>query len=265
MNLSLRSIRWAIYGALLWMAFAPLARLRGQSFQWVTIAGSTRDEIAQFMTVDLAGNTYLTGHIGGSTSFGNTTLVATEAELMFLAKFNAMGQPVWAIQAQGNSNSEGRAVAVDRDGNVFVTGYFTGTTRFEATELLSRGLGDLFVAKYDSSGHLLWVRQAGGDDASSPEFSRAIAVDFRGHCYVFAEFRGTADVGAFRLTASNGLTSFLAKYDTDGNVLWARNIAPCSYDDRRGIAFDPWGNIVLAANFRGAVSFGDQTLASAGA
>jgi len=132
--------------------------------------------------------------------FGLSAMLAVAAELPpdFL----------WTRRAGGSDMDTGCGVAVDGSGNVFVTGYFIGTNMFGTTNLISSGAEDVFVAKYDSAGTLLWARKAGG---SAYDEGRAIAVDAAGNAFVAGLFQGTASFGATNLSSSGQSDIFLAK------------------------------------------------------
>ena len=236
----------------------------GQSFEWVATFGSSADDIAQALAVDPAGNTYLTGHVGGHSTFGSQTVSTQNAEIMFLAKLDARGDPVWARQASESNQSEGRAVVVDPRGRIFVAGYFVGSTQFGDTTLTSRGYADMFLAQYDSDGNPVWARRAGGDHPSGTDVARALALDSSGNCYVYGEFRDSAQFEGITLTGAGLFTSFLAKYDPNGTLIWARVIAPTSPDDRRGLCVDPEDHVILTGNFLGRAVLGSEILTSAG-
>ena len=95
----------------------------------------------------------------------------------------------WVRQAGGthqNQDDQGQGIAVDGQGNSYVTGLFAGMATFgpgepNETTLKSAGFADIFVAKYASDGILLWVKQAGGTDQDQGE---SIAVDGQGNSYV---------------------------------------------------------------------------------
>jgi Beta-propeller repeat len=88
----------------------------------------------------------------------------------------------------------GFGIAVDAAGNSYVTGYFSGTATFGGNQILpSAGSSvDIFVAKYDTSGALQWVKSAGG---SGSDYGRGIAVDATGNSYVTGFFSNYATFG----------------------------------------------------------------------
>src|SRR6266567_4198636 len=104
-------------------------------------------------------------------------------------------------------------VALDNTGNCYVTGHFgSPQAMFDTITLTNRGARDIFVAKYDGSGNLLWVRQAGGADY---DVATGIAVDGAGHCFVTGHIRGTATFGTTSLTSAGLEDIFAAKYDSN--------------------------------------------------
>ncbi len=92
---------------------------------------------------------------------------------MFVVKYDASGNVVWAKSAGGTSNDIGNGIAVDASGNSYVTGYFVSPTiTFSTTTLTnaSSGTSDMFVVKYDASGNVVWARSAGGTNYDSGEW-----------------------------------------------------------------------------------------------
>ena len=131
----------------------------------------------------------------------------------------------WARQAQGQTPDGdldmGRSVALDSQGNSYVTGIFRGSLLFGSTQLTSLGDHDVFIAKYDPSGNVLWAKRAGSPDF---EYGYDIAVDAAGNCYITGAFSGTADFDNITLISTNPLDPdiYLAKFDTNGNAVWAK-------------------------------------------
>lgn len=80
----------------------------------------------------------------------------------------------WAISAGGTLHDKTRGMALDAEGNVLLTGEFTGTATFGEHSLTSVGAMDFFVAKVDSRGKFLWVRSGGGE-----KIDRSIRVGHR--------------------------------------------------------------------------------------
>src|SRR5688500_14912235 len=167
----------------------------------------------------------------------------------------------WAKQPGGPEGDAGSRVAVDASGNSYVTGIFRGVASFGSIDLTSSGVADIFIAKYDASGNMLWAKQAGGKDIDA---SKNIAVDSGGNSYITGEFLGSATFGGITLTSNGNYDAFIAKYDASGNVLWAKQSGGTGLEVGRGIAVDGNGNSYMTGYFNGSAIFDSATLTSAG-
>src|ERR1700756_5471296 len=87
----------------------------------------------------------------------------------------------WVIQSSGSGTASGQGIAADTNGNIYVAGSFRGTVGFGSTNLTSAGGSDIFVAKFDNSGNLQWIQQAGG---TNNDQGAAVAVDASGNVFV---------------------------------------------------------------------------------
>ena len=113
------------------------------------------------------------------------------------------------------------AVITDSDGNLYVTGRFTGTVDFDpGLDVFELSAGPLdtstaaMVAKYLPDGSLDWARQAGG---TSDDRSYGVSTFADGSCVVTGDFSGTATFGTTTLTAAWGFDVFVARYNADGD------------------------------------------------
>ncbi|MDY6986929.1 MAG: SBBP repeat-containing protein, partial [Thermodesulfobacteriota bacterium] len=211
----------------------------------------------------------------GAGEANETTLTSAGSYDIFVAKYAPSGALLWAKQAGGTSSAWGDGIATDGSGNSLVTGSFEGTATFGAgeaneTSLTSAGGPDIFVAKYASSGALLWAKQAGGADYDEGE---GIAIDGSGNCLVTGFFEGTATFGAGEanettLTSAGNFDIFVAKYAPSGALLWAKQAGGIYSDQGYGLAIDGSGNCLVTGSFEGTATFGagaNQTpLTSAG-
>lgn len=230
---------------------------------WAEQAGGTEGSNAfhgQSVSSDALGNVFVTGFfIGGTAVFGSTTLTATGNRNVFVAKYDATGNVLWAKQTTGNANADGRAITTDVLGNVFVTGYFNGTAAFGTNTLNGNGTNmDIFVAKYDASGNVLWFKQAGG---TSNDYGYGISSDASGNAFVTGSFVGTVTFGSTTLTAANNnVNIFVAKYDAAGNVLWVKQAGGTNLSSGQSVSSDIFGNVFVTGYFRGTVAFDTTTL-----
>ncbi|WP_277230481.1 SBBP repeat-containing protein [Hymenobacter sp. YC55] len=182
-----------------------------------------------------------------------------------MAKLDAQGAVLWARQITGFRSESVNGVAVDAAGNVSIAGtlqhdaIFDDVTMLQGASVVSR---DLFVARYDANGTVLWARSFGGptDDVDSM-IGNGIAVDAAGNVYVAGGLKGEATVGTTTLnnTALEHVPVLL-KLTSDGNVAWVRqgqlvgNALTSPYGGASAVAVDATGNAVLCGSFNGSLN-----------
>ncbi len=174
----------------------------------------------------------------------------------------------------GSVDVESNAVANDASGDVYVTGSLQGTANFSpsgtAVNLTSAGNRDIFLAKYSATGALIWAKDLPGGNASSVAQGAAIAVDGSGNVYLSGTFTGTTNFdpngGNTSATAVGRNDVFVAKYGTNGNLVWAQDIVGTSgtVDEGYAIAVDGSGNVVAAGSYQNSATFGATTLTAGG-
>jgi hypothetical protein len=152
-------------------------------WQWAVKAGGTGPDLANGIAVDSSGNSYVTGFFEGIANFGSINLTSNGYNDIFVFKLDTNGTWQWAVRTGGDWHDltdSGRGIAVDLDGNTYVTGRFVMNATFGLTTLTNETHKDLFVAKLDNMGNWEWAIQ-GGDNFT---ISDGIAVDSGGNTYV---------------------------------------------------------------------------------
>lgn len=236
---------------------APVGK--AQTVEWARSAGSSFSfEQGNAISVDAAGNSHVTGFATGSAMFGPFTIADGG---FFVAKYDPSGNVLWARSASESIGGQGNAIVTDASGNSYLTGFFHATMTVGEFTLNAVGAVDIFVAKYDSDGNVLWATSAGstGFDAGG-----GITVDASGNCYVAGTFSAMATFGEFTLSSAGVVDIFVAKYDPDGNVLWARSAGGTSDDHGFAIGVDDSGNSFVTGSLTGTASFGQITLLGGG-
>ena len=237
---------------------------QNEDWLWAKQAGGISGDKGYSIAVDAYGNSYITGYFRESATFGTTTLTSSSdyGSDIFVAKMDINGNWLWAKQAGGTDYHGGYGIAVDANGNSYVTGYFSGSATFGTTTLTSSGYDDIFVAKLDSSANWLWAKQAGG---TSSDIGYGIAVDAYGNSYVTGYFKSSScSFGTITLTSSGYEDIFVAKLDINGNWLWAKQAGGTSEDGGTSIAVDANGNSYVTGSFKESANFGTTTLTSSG-
>ncbi len=236
--------------------------------EWAQRAGSPGWEISEGMTTDASGNVYLTGSFENTISFGSISLTTTGSIEMFIAKYDPSGNVISAIRQGGVGDDRSFGIAADASGNIYMTGYFLSPTiTFGSTTLTSSGSYDLFVVKYNSSGNVVWAKNADSYDADA---SYGVTADANGSVYISGQFYGSViHFGTITLNNVGGAGNydlFIAKYDSSGNVLWAKGAG-----DNPGqnvgwnVNTDGVGNVYLTGWFGSpTISFDSTTFINAG-
>jgi Domain of unknown function (DUF4114)/Beta-propeller repeat len=213
------------------------------------------------ITSDITGNIYATGYFSGTTTFGNITLTSAGNQDAFITKLDSGGNFLWAQKLGGTFSDSGVGITSDEAGNIYVTGIFRDTTSFGSTTLTSAGDEDAFVAKFDNNGKALWAKNLG---STGVDEGLGIVTDGLGNVYVTGAFSGTASFGSTTLTSTGNADAFIAKLDSNGNVLSAQKFGSTSLDLGIGITTDGKGNIYATGGFGNTATFGNTSLTSAG-
>jgi hypothetical protein len=227
-------------------------------FAWVLSAGGAKSDKTRCVNVDSKGNILLTGEFAGPAKFGDTEVPGAGQNDFFVAKADPEGHLLWARTGGGSGIDRGYAVATDTQGNVYVAGHYQSSDAvFGDTKLPFSGGYDLFVAKYDPNGNLLWVRTAGGEGY---DYAHAIAIDPKGDVVVSGAVFGNATFGSVNIENPPGGHMFCAKYDSAGALLWVKATTGATSSYGYGIATDAACNIYIGGANSGTGKFGSVEL-----
>ena len=245
------------------MLFAVCAFAQAPDWQWATQAGGSGGDNGYEIAIDNNGNSYVTGSFWDTATFGSFSLTGNGVYDIFVAKLDANGNWLWATQAGGNGSDQGSGIAIDDNGNSYVTGYFSETATFGSYSLTSSGEydKDIYVAKMDANGNWLWAVQAGG---IGYDYGLGIAIDDNENSYLTGSFMDTATFGSYSITSSGDSEIFVAKMDANGNWLWATHAGGSGDDNGYEIAIDDNGNSYLTGYFSTTATFGSHSITSSG-
>jgi len=207
--------------------------------------------------VDAKNYYYVSGHFGLSAEFGTNTLSSTNLANAYLAKYDSHQNCIWARQI---NNAVAPSVATGPSGGVFLTGQIKGDTVFGTTPVKCRGKRDIFLAKYDSDGNLLWDKHVDGPGLQRGE---AVAADATGNSYITGELWGDATFDDVHLVPNGRCDLFVAKYGPEGKLLWVKRNEGF-FTQARGIAVDTAGNAYVTGYFEGLTKFESRTLTAKG-
>jgi len=244
--------------------FIQLSHAQPVSLHWATSFSGIDDAQGTAVAVDVYGYVYTCGTFNGTVDFdpgpGDFSLVSVGNTDIYLTKSDAYGNLVWAGRMGGANNDYSLALALDHAQNVILTGYFQGAADFDPGVgnyvLNSFGGNDVFVAKFNPSGMLMWAFNVGGE---LNERANSICIDTIGNIYLTGEFQGIAlfDNGptAKTLVSAGGSDIFIAKYNAAGLYQWAVSMGGAVDDAANDIALDAAGNVYATGWFADVADF----------
>lgn len=243
---------------------------------WTMVSGN--GQAAPYnITTDRSGNMYLFGYFwSDSLMFGNYLITNPYYDAAigendyyntsyFILKFDTAGNVVWhktggKVMPDGYSLSVG-GISCDKFNNIYVCGSFSSSSIHIGADSLVNAhdsTSDIFLAKYDSSGNVLWTKEFGGIE---DDFGLGIAVSADGSPIITGTFRSPSIAfGTSSLTYSVGSTTaydapdiFLTKLDSGGSVVWTRNSSGSGAP--MAIAADLANNVYISGTIYDSTSF----------
>lgn len=234
------------------------------NYIWAQSFGDFGADLGAATVIDSNNNIFLCGTFWGNVDFdygpSSTILNTTTGNGVYLAKYTTAGNLIWAKKIVSDGTNNCYSLVLDNNENVYTTGSFIGTADFDASinvsNLTSVGQDDIFLTKYDASGSFIWAKKLGGVGI---DFGYGLICDMTNHLIVTGTFESTADFDPSSNTTnltSNGSTDiFLAKYDSNGNYIWAKSTGGPMTDVAYNIITDNVGNIYETGRFDGNVDF----------
>jgi hypothetical protein len=231
------------------------------SQSWVNSLGSTSVDQGKKIVKDAAGNSYVTGFFSGTMSLdGSNVLSSAGKRDIFLAKYDASGNLEWARGVGGAEDDEGKDLAIDNLGNIYLVGEFKGFVDFDPSIGLalknSQSESDIFIAQYDISGTFVRVNTIAG---SGVDLAGNLELDNSGNIYITGLFGGTLDFitgsSTDDLVASQSIAAFVAKFTPTGSYVWAKKTENASFIIFNDLTIDHTGNLYLTGAYQSSTDF----------
>lgn len=239
------------------------------SWQWAKGAGATGGEATTGTVLDASGNLYAVGwYTSANITFGSITLTnpGSYTGEIFVVKYNSAGNVLWAKNYGGVDGDLGSGIAVDASGYVYITGWYTSTSFAMDSYTLTNaavGTSDIFIAKIDPTGNVVWARSEGGPLADR---GLSIAVDASGNVFTTGGYSSASinfGTGNLNNAGSNTNDLFILKYNPSGFALWAKRAGGTGSDVANSVSTDSLGNVYLTGMFASAsIDFGVGPLAN---
>lgn len=190
----------------------------------------------------------------GSIFISGDTIVSSESAT-YLAKVDTSGNIVWSRTSNTSENNKrARCIAVDKGGNIFISGTYEGNLTFDTITFPDVSSSYIFLVKYDSSGTALW-----GEKAGPRSFTTDLAADSNGNVFMIGDYQANPIYGSSPTFGPFSLTnypeelhgdSFLAKYDGSGTCNWIKTVKGIYREYARGVAVDTFDNVYFVGHSR---------------
>jgi len=234
---------------------------------WAKTFGSTSSDDLKKITLDALGNLYLTGYIGDDTDFDpgvNTSIISISGSSnkdMYILKLYSSGEYVWAKTMGGGGVTQGAAIKLDNQGNIYIGARYSGTADFDpgmgvANHTASGIPIDNVIVKLDSQGDYVWSKGITGPNNDNVF---GLGIDSQGDVYSCVMFQDLVDfdpsAGVDNINSIGYQDAYLTKLDTDGNYIWTKTFGSAGDDQAYSVDFDGAGNIYLTGTYSETADF----------
>jgi len=240
----------------------------GSGLIFSTFLGGSDKELSYSIAIDITGNSYLTGETASSnfptTAGAYQTNYGGGKSDVFITKLNTSGSSlVYSTYLGGNDYDGGNSIAIDKAGNVFITGqtnslnYPVSPDAFQKTNR-SRwsGVGDAFITKLNSNGNeLIYSTYIGGNNI---DCGYSIAVDLEENAFITGSTNSTnfpVSPGAFQSNNNGSSDAFVVKLNPTGsNLIFSTLLGGNKNDGGFSLVIDSLGNSYITG-FTGSINF----------
>jgi len=177
--------------------------------------------------------------------------------------------PIFAKSLGSEFNDATNDLVVDNLGNSYIIGSYSGNPFTFGNDINSNPIsispiGNIssFIAKYNSTGDLLWAKKIGGN---GPDDIRGIKVDSIGNLYIVGMYRSNIlsfgnDINdnPVNLTKTDADDAFIARYNIDGDLIWSINITGSGDQHAISVDIDSQNNIYITGFLANTINLGND-------
>ncbi len=220
---------------------------------WNWADGDIRKDLGRAIAVNASGGVAITGYISAT----------DESQDIIVTGFSSPlgGAPTWRnlYPSPPGGAAKGHAVVWTPEGDVVMTGFFTGPVNFGQTTPDGGGRDGVLLRLDGATGTTGWAITYGGP---GDDTSRGVAVDPAGNLLVTGDFSDSVVVGA-PLTSNGGKDVFVGMFMPDGTPAWTRAYGGVSNDNGNAVAFAPDGSLYAGGHFRESATFDTAAMVAA--
>jgi hypothetical protein len=222
------------------------------AFNWVRTFGGNVGETGFSSVVDNSGYIYSTGYyfsqnVNYQISGQNYNLQHNGAYDIFVTKTDINGQTIWMKGFGGSGGDIGYDIALDANGDLFITGQIEDTCNIGGNALIGMGV-DIMISKLDTTGNVIWANHHGG---SNTDIGYSLCLDNQNHLFISGYFQDSVTT-VFPTLQSNGLQDYLILQlnHTNGNIVWSKTFGGINPDLSHSVNCDDLNNLYSAGFFQ---------------
>jgi len=243
-----------------------VTKLQNGAFQWAMQGSGDLTENVTSIALDGNGDVYICG------SF-NSTAIELDAIIMtntqpgtydaFVYKLDQnIGAVLWSQSGGGLLNDGANDVAIDRFNQIYVTGYFEDNASFSGQPVFPAGKRDIFTARYNDIGNLVWIEQAGGE---RDDYGSSVVIDTVGTVFVSGAFSSDNCIFAFLDVNNTDIVGtydpFIVAYDSTRIPIWVQGGGGFGNDYANALAIDSTSSeLYVTGAYTNSATFGNFLL-----
>jgi len=232
------------------------------NFEWNKILGNTGKTSGLSLECDSAGFIYASGTFEGVINMNGTPLTSTGGKDGYLFKLDSIGNLIWSKQFSSNMDVKINSLKIDNSNNLIVLGEYKVKVIFDTTITTNNTdtlfSSNMFIAKYNVNGNLLWAKNTGGVSYEGNSLSVDLNNDIliTGKSIAISLFDVITSVNTLDSTLQtypggtyweyyHPTVSFIAKYSQNGNMIWIKETG----GNPQKIISDNINNIIVTGIF----------------
>lgn len=217
------------------------------NFLWSYRAGGAMADYISGLTNDDARNIFITGYYYDAISFGDTTISTSGSSDVFLASISPGGDLQWLTQAGGTSSDQSRSASCDPEGNILLSTSFYYNITIGDTTLITQNPVGVAIIKFSPEGDPVMAFQLEGTYLTPEVF---IETGNEGDFYISGNFSEEIVFGSKSFDAGEfNQDIFIAKYDTDCSLEWAKHAHSTASDQAVALVTDSEDNVYITGHY----------------
>ncbi len=223
---------------------------------WLEKAGGAYNDIGLSITPAASGGFFTCGTFNSTATFGTQTVTSSSIvdDDIYFARYDAGGSCTWVKRIGSTGTDIANTIKEMPNGDILLGGSYEGSVQFgPGVTLNSVAFSDLFLAKFNATGSLIWAKSAGGENT---DVVYSLGYDQAGDIFITGFIADTANFGSIVVNNPGNIQVYVAKYSSAGVPLWVRFGGNTNDDIGYDLTVDNGGSVYVAGYLNGNANFG---------